>query len=574
MELSKTYHLARVAVLLFVVLMTGCQPNEQAIISGKLSSDIKEVLIGKQVVAVESGGFHYSIEIESGTILTLKVLEDAYEVYIEPGKTIQLDIKPETISFDGDLISENNHLLSDKEVVEQMNPFLRNNWYSIHTKGESKFIAIIDSLKEQLLNSMDESTLSKEFIDINSASVNYGFDRLTLRYPGNYNYFKGAEISLSKEVLEAFEVRLDIPEHRHLDSYQKFAKTLLDQKISEATYKEDTTTYWGAVRLNTSLKIIEDVFQSTVLRDRWSFEYIKSHFDEYTWINGKEYLDTFISNCSTPSILEEAMAFKKEQLAEREGHEILVYKTVKGQTLEAHVFRPEKFDQSKKYPALAAFHGGGWISGNAGWAFSSAEHAAENGMIGISVEYRLSNRVDVTPKEAMEDTRDLISWLRENADAMNIISDKIIAKGISAGGHLVSSIAVLHEEASSLPNALVLVSPALDTSDEYFRSLLERNTEYATLSSVGNLKAGLNMPPTLILQGRTDNLTPTKYAMEFKNKMDSLGYQCELEIYENVGHLFTPSHLDDTGFPQSDPEVSRLAFDRQIEFLMKLAYIQ
>ncbi len=80
------------------------------------------------------------------------------------------------------------------------------------------------------------------------------------------------------------------------------------------------------------------------------------------------------------------------------------------------------------------------------------------------------------------------------------------------------------------------------------------------------------MPTTLILQGRTDNLTPTKFAEEFKSKMDSLTYNCDLIIYENCGHLFTPSHLDDTGWPQSDPEISKKAYLKQSEFYRDLGY--
>ncbi len=78
------------------------------------------------------------------------------------------------------------------------------------------------------------------------------------------------------------------------------------------------------------------------------------------------------------------------------------------------------------------------------------------------------------------------------------------------------------------------------------------------------------MPPTLILQGRTDRLTPTKYAQLFHDKMKALGYHCELIIYENCGHLFTPSNLDDTGTPQPDKEISGKANEKADVFLRTL----
>ncbi|NET39052.1 MAG: hypothetical protein F6K19_44945, partial [Cyanothece sp. SIO1E1] len=79
--------------------------------------------------------------------------------------------------------------------------------------------------------------------------------------------------------------------------------------------------------------------------------------------------------------------------------------------------------------------------------------------------------------------------------------------------------------------------------------------------------------PTLILQGRTDRVTPTPFAEQFKQKMDALNYDCELKIYENCGHIFTPSHLDDTGMPMPDPEISRMALEKQVAFLRERNFI-
>ena len=310
------------------------------------------------------------------------------------------------------------------------------------------------------------------------------------------------------------------------------------------------------------------------MQDFWSFEYIQSHIEQYTWINGNEFLESFLATCSTPTLAQQANTYKQQLLEEREDHDITVYKTVKGQKLEVHIFKPEGFDGTRSYPALVAFHGGGWIAGNAGWTFGSAQHATESGMIGIAVEYRLSNRMDASPVEAMEDVRDAFIWVRKHADSLHIQPDQLIGKGISAGGHLVSTISVLQkEEAPYLPNGLVLVSPALDTSDEYFKSLLTSDADPRALSPLENLRAGIQMPPTLILQGKTDRLTPTKFAEKFQSKMDSLGYICKLVLYDDVGHLFTPSHLDDTGTPQPDPEVRDKALEEQVIFLKALGYV-
>jgi len=54
---------------------------------------------------------------------------------------------------------------------------------------------------------------------------------------------------------------------------------------------------------------------------------------------------------------------------------------------------------------MVVFHGGGWSRGSAQWTFGQTRYFASMGMVGISVEYRLSNGTDVTPFEAAQDAK-------------------------------------------------------------------------------------------------------------------------------------------------------------------------
>ena len=92
-----------------------------------------------------------------------------------------------------------------------------------------------------------------------------------------------------------------------------------------------------------------------------------------------------------------------------------------------------------------------------------------------------------------------------------------------------------------------------------------------SLSPVESVFKGL--PPTILLQGRDDNITPLKGVQLFHNKMIEMGNYCELWIYDNVGHLFTPSHLNDSGQPRPDRKVQKKAQKKADEFLIKLGYI-
>ncbi len=159
----------------------------------------------------------------------------------------------------------------------------------------------------------------------------------------------------------------------------------------------------------------------------------------------------------------------------REDHEVNIYKTENGFKLEARVF------QTQTRP----------------------------------------NEHDITAVESMDDARDLIIWMRQNADSLNLDPNQITAYGWSAGAHLVSSAAIFPESDpvthfSSIPDALVLVSP-----------------------------------PTL-----------------------AHGNCCELHIYDGVGHLFTPSSMPDNRWPRPDQEIQQQAFDQVDEFLERLGFME
>ena len=226
------------------------------------------------------------------------------------------------------------------------------------------------------------------------------------------------------------------------------------------------------------------------------------------------------------------------KLDEQKDHVVTTYKSVNGILLQLHMFYPGDLKKEERRPAIAIFHGGGWTIGNYSWAFNNARHYSSLGMIGIAVQYRLSNRKDITPVDAMQDAKDVFLWLRTHADSLGIDPDKIAGEGWSAGGHLVVSTAVfadiLPNRINSAPNALILKSPALDTDPEHegwFKSLLVKPGEDPLkLSPLLHVVKGLPIPPTLILQGRTDRVTPTIYAQQFYDKMTALQYPCELEI--------------------------------------------
>jgi acetyl esterase len=249
-----------------------------------------------------------------------------------------------------------------------------------------------------------------------------------------------------------------------------------------------------------------------------------------------------------------------------------VYSRYGENKLKAYVFSPEKKEVKKSYSAMVIFHGGGWTIGEPAWAFSRAKRFRDLGMVAIAAQYRLSNQKDITPLEAMSDAREVIKWMRINKDSLNIDPDKIVAYGWSAGAHLAASAAIVNESLST-PNALVLVSPAVSLQkDDWFKKILLNRVDIDSVSPDKNVREGL--PPTIILQGRDDTVTPLAGVKNFADRMVAAGNYCEFIIYDGVGHLFTPSSEPDDGWPNPDPQIEEKAFGKVDEFLRKFGYIE
>lgn len=255
-----------------------------------------------------------------------------------------------------------------------------------------------------------------------------------------------------------------------------------------------------------------------------------------------------------------------------------VYAEAGGVKLKIYVFSPSTPKPSQPRAAIVLFHGGGWVAGEPQWAFTRAQHFAERGMTAFAAQYRLSDeKTGVTPLEAMDDAKAAIRWIRTNAASLGIDPGRIAAYGWSAGGHLAACAAVFDEtrsgdRISASPNALILVSPAVSLgSDSWTAHVLGKRAKAADISPDEHVRKGL--PPTLVLQGSSDTLTPLAGAKRFCDRMLAAGNACELHVYQGYGHLFTPVGTPDFNWPQPDLAIQADSMFRADGFLRGLGFM-
>jgi acetyl esterase len=254
-----------------------------------------------------------------------------------------------------------------------------------------------------------------------------------------------------------------------------------------------------------------------------------------------------------------------------------VIREIDGQKLNAYVFAPQGEVSPQPTAAILLFHGGGWAAGSADWTFEAARRFASQGLLAVAVDYRLSEG-KITPIEALDDTRAAFRWVRRQATEFNIDPQRVAGYGVSAGGHLVAAAATLDlpgdgiDGTSSKPDLLLLWSPALAVAaDGWFVRLLQGRAQAADYSPLEH--AGASTPPTCIVNGDKDTLTPLARAERFRERVIQAGGICELHVYPGVGHLLTRNLKDQEDNFDPDPNF-RADGEAQLErFLRERGYL-
>ncbi|ALL12238.1 alpha/beta hydrolase [Caulobacter henricii] len=245
------------------------------------------------------------------------------------------------------------------------------------------------------------------------------------------------------------------------------------------------------------------------------------------------------------------------------------YKTVGDQTLKAHVFAATN-QASGRRAAVLLFHGGGWTDGEAEWTYGRARMLAALGLVAIPIEYRLT-REGVSPLDALADTCDAFAWTRAQAKRLGVDPRRVAGYGISAGGQLTAAAGLGACPGKRRgPDLMLLLSPALDVAEDgWFRKLMA-GKDPAPVSPLA--LADRRGPPTAIVQGEADTLTPLKSAEAFCERRKTAGGVCEIHRYPGLGHLLTRNIGNQESNFDIDPQASRDGFAKLEAFLVARGY--
>jgi acetyl esterase/lipase len=244
-----------------------------------------------------------------------------------------------------------------------------------------------------------------------------------------------------------------------------------------------------------------------------------------------------------------------QRAAKLEPNKKVVYKQVGDRELRLHLFLPEGWQASDKRHCFLTIHGGGWTGGEPRRMYPFAAHFAKQGLVGISLEYRLINKPPgATPFECVKDGRSAVRYLKSHAAELGIDPAKIVVSGGSAGGHVAAATALFDgvdeasddAQVSSTPAALILLFPVIDTSKAGYGNA-KCGDRWQTISPLHQVRK--NLPPTLVFHGTGDTVTPFAGAKAFHEAMQAAGNRCELDVNDGGKHgylMFEDSLYQDT----------------------------
>ncbi len=221
----------------------------------------------------------------------------------------------------------------------------------------------------------------------------------------------------------------------------------------------------------------------------------------------------------------------------------IVFKPFDKDPLELNVFLPEDWSAADKRPAIVFFFGGGWVGGSPTQFYPHSRYFSSRGMVAISAQYRTKNSHGTSPFACIADGKSAIRWVRRHAGDLGVDPNRVAAGGGSAGGHVAAAAGVLDgldekredTSVSSIPNALALFNPVIDTTEKGYGAE-KLGSRAADASPAHHVRSGL--PPTIVFHGTADTTVPYENVERFTAAMKKAGNRCELVPFGGRPHGF------------------------------------
>ncbi|TXH75689.1 MAG: alpha/beta hydrolase, partial [Lysobacteraceae bacterium] len=208
--------------------------------------------------------------------------------------------------------------------------------------------------------------------------------------------------------------------------------------------------------------------------------------------------------------------------------------------LKVDLYEPDGGRRSAR-PAVLMVHGGGWAAGDRSELSALAHLVAQQGVVALSMDYRLSSEGAHWPAQA-EDVAAILRWMRGHAGDLGIDGQRIALLGGSAGGHL-AAWAARDPDPRKRPNRLIVLWGPWDLEQmpsggpDWVRPSVDallNGRSAREASPLHHLAEG--MPPTLIVHGVEDEIVPIDQSRRACTALRRKGNVCTLVELPGQGH--------------------------------------
>lgn len=226
-----------------------------------------------------------------------------------------------------------------------------------------------------------------------------------------------------------------------------------------------------------------------------------------------------------------------------------LYGSRDGGDLLAHVFAPEGSFSSPR-PAVIFFHGGFWDAAMVTQFVPHCHHFASRGAVSIAFETRIGSKHGTGPVEALEDARNAIEWLKENATILGVDTSRIAFSGAAGGAWLALVLAMKQDKHAAppiSPVAVILFSALVNTSPKGQLSERFPDGKMAKLLSPSSLLRR-KLPPMLFMHGKADRVAPFEEVASFCRRMKWRRNNCRLLDFTGAEHSFFNFNVSHSNF--------------------------
>lgn len=552
-------------------------------IGGRLTNcPCSTVTINQSVVALDSSGtFHVQLALDDPALITF-VYTHSQQFFFADGDTLDIqvncgDSNLGEMKLFGNRLAENSVYMMLSEAILTQQDEITKTYRTLFALPEREFASDIDKRRASLGSLLDSKiglykVLHPDFVAIARARILFHCAGIRRAYPSLHRDLTGQPGYEPDPSFYDYLRELDFnrPALLDLTEYAEFTNQYISDQVDAELAHDKALAHADNQRLIAAQRVIDRTFRQPTVRCYWMYSILANQLSNFDAKGIDTVFADYDRECRATNAYQEISSGIWAERSRSSRHQVYVYKTVDGITLDAHVYDGDSTTLKTNRPAIVLLHGGGWSVGSPLWCERLAQGWAEEGIVAIAGQYRLADRHGSTPIESMRDAKSLIRWVRRYSDSLGIDPNRIAAYGWSAGGHLLATAAMVpgfNEPGEDTtidpsPNALLLLYAPMDLgTDTWFAKSLAGREDVHRCAPITYVRSGL--PPTIIWQGTADDVVPATGAKAFADAMLAAGNRCELHLFEGRGHLFTRSTDDGR-------EVQRLA----AEFLKSLGYIE